>query len=137
MLHIEPDVKHLKLSLLHNAPRIEYLMRVLKELGNNGNGYYVDVAIREELKGIFICLKDDLSDSLKVGDIIRILRFKPSLMPFIKNQYRMNMIAGLTELLQRWKQLIDCVKIRLDKEVFYAVTYKSSVTFTLSLQTLA
>ena len=60
MLHIGPDVKHIEISLLRNSSRIEYLMDVLKQLGKNGNGYYMDIAIRRELKEIFNCLENDL-----------------------------------------------------------------------------
>jgi len=121
------DVKHMKLSLLHKASRIQYLKSVLTQLGKNGYGYYVDFAIRCELIEIFNCLRGDLSSSLEVDESIKILRVRPSLMPFIKMQYRKLMIAGLDELLQRWDGVINCVKIVLDKEVFYAVTYDSCV----------
>lgn len=39
----------------------------------------------------------------------------------------MVIIGGLAELLLRWDEFINCVKVGSDKEVFYAVTYNSSV----------
>ena len=53
------DVKHLKkFILLHTKSRIEYLKNVLEQLGKDGQGNYVDVVLRVELKEIFNCLKD-------------------------------------------------------------------------------
>ena len=52
---------------------------------------------------------------------------KPSQIPHIKKLYRMDMIAGLTKLLQHWEDFIGCVKVESDKEVFYAVAYNSRI----------
>ena len=46
------------------------LQLLLEQLGKNGYGYYVDMAIRGELKEIFNCLKDDLRGTLRVDEII-------------------------------------------------------------------
>lgn len=83
--------------------------------------------MRIELTEIFDSLKRNLKDSSRVDEIVEILSVRPSVMPLIKKQYRMVMIAVLDDLLQRWEDFIDCVKIGSDKDIYYAVTYKSSV----------